>query len=34
MQALPQLIETKTINIRNFLDPMDEDQVYRNVTLE
>jgi len=34
MQALPYIIETKSINIRNFLDPMDEDQAYRNVTLE
>ena len=30
----PYLIETKSINIKNFLDPMDEDQAYRNVTLE
>lgn len=34
MQALPYIIETKSINIKNFLEPMDEDQVYRNVTLE
>ena len=34
MQALPCLIETKSINIKNFLDPKNENKAYRNVTLE